>query len=57
MALLQRVYVLFFIRFASQQVRLAGVTDHPTGPWVAQQTRNLLVNLGEQAVAWRVPDP
>jgi putative transposase len=57
MALLQRVYVLFFIRFASQQVRLAGVTDHPTRPWVAQQARNLLVNLGEQAVAWRVPDP
>jgi putative transposase len=42
---LQRVYVLFFIELGSRQVHLAGVTDHPTGLWVAQQARNLLASL------------
>jgi hypothetical protein len=32
---------------------LAGVTAHPTGAWVAQQARKLLLNLGEQAAAWK----
>jgi putative transposase len=50
---LRRVYVLFFIELASRRVHLAGVTDHPTGLWVAQQARNLLISLGEQAAAWR----
>jgi putative transposase len=50
---LRRVYVLVFIEPASRRVRLAGVTDHPTGAWVAQQARNLVVSLGDQAVAWR----
>jgi putative transposase len=47
------VYVLFFIEFASRRVHLAGVTDHPTGPWLAQQARNLLLSLGDHTVAWR----
>jgi transposase InsO family protein len=50
---LRRVYVVFFIEFASRRVHLAGVTDHPTGLWVAQQARDLLAGLGDQAVAWR----
>jgi hypothetical protein len=41
------------VELASRRVHLAGVTDHPTGPWVAQQARNLLAGLGDQAVAWR----
>jgi putative transposase len=45
--------VLFVIELGSRRVHLAGVTDHPTGLWVAQQARNLLVGLGDQAVAWR----
>jgi putative transposase len=34
-------------------VHLAGVTDHPTGLWVAQQARNMVVSFGDQAAAWK----
>jgi transposase InsO family protein len=50
---LRRVYVLFVIELESRRVHLAGVTAHPTGLSVAQQARNLVVGLGEQAAAWR----
>jgi putative transposase len=48
---LQRVYVLFVIALGSRRVHLAGVTAHPTGWWVAQQARNLVAVLDEQAGA------
>jgi putative transposase len=47
------VYVLFFIELGSRPVHLAGVTDHPTGLWVAQQARNFVTVLGDQATAFR----
>jgi putative transposase len=50
---LQRVYVLFFIELGSRRVHLAGITDHPSGLWVAQQARNMVVSLGDQTTAWR----
>jgi putative transposase len=46
---LQRLYVLFFIQLHTRRVHLAGITANPTGAWVAQQARNLLGALDEEA--------
>jgi putative transposase len=54
---LTRLYVFFVIFFVIEldhrRVHLAGITAHPTGAWVTQAARNLLMDLDEHAGRFR----
>jgi putative transposase len=53
---LRRYYVLFFIAHASRRVWFAGCTTNPSGAWVAQQARNLGLDLSDRGVRFLIRD-
>jgi hypothetical protein len=45
---LQRIYVLFFISLATRRIEYVACSSNPDGRWVAQQARNLVMQLGDE---------
>jgi putative transposase len=41
---LRRFYVLFFIELRTRRVHFAGATENPSGTWIAQQARSLMID-------------
>ena len=50
---LRRLHCLFATEAGSRCVHIPGVTAHPDGPWTLPQIRDLLMDPGERAAAFR----
>jgi putative transposase len=42
---LKTLYILFFIELGTRQVRLGGVTDHPSELWIVQRAREFSMEM------------
>ena len=50
---LRQVYVFFCIEVSTRRVRVLGVTRYPSGAWVTQCARNLVMDLDEAGGSFR----